>query len=564
MKKKFLNMKVSKKLIVSYAVIILLSVLSLLSCILNIRNIGEELDQFIGAPYIVRSAALEMKSAMEGMQRSVLRAATSMDEANMEAALADAASYGEQVNNNFAIVKERFAGDARLITEVENGLTKLKPHREKVLEMAKAYVDPAEIGDYMNSYNLQIINEILTLLEEIIDYADTRGESLLMHVEQTQNITVVMILIMLVIIVVFSSIIGTLIVRSITAPLRELGEVADHLSAGKLDVEITYESEDEFGILAKQFGNTCSSLKNVVYDLDYLLKECAQGNFDVRTEDEHFYKGDFESILLQIRNMAVKLSEAMGAINIAAQQVNAGANQLAENAQGLAEGSTAQAGAIQQLQASVDHIMSDIESSLNESKAASNEALEVETEAQGSQAEMEGLTKAMERISETSKQIGNIIEEIEDIASQTNLLSLNASIEAARAGEAGRGFAVVAGQIGKLADDSAKSAVNTRKLIESAIQEVESGNEITERTAQSLERVISGVQNIVGAIGQNAATSERQSEAMVQIQSGVERISSVVQANAAASEEASATSEELAAQTVTVNEQLAKFRLRKS
>ena len=90
-----------------------------------------------------------------------------------------------------------------------------------------------------------------------------------------------------------------------------------------------------------------------------------------------------------------------------------------------------------------------------------------------------------------SKEIGNIITDIEDIASQTNLLSLNASIEAARAGEAGKGFAVVADQIGKLAADSAKSVVNTRDLIDKTLVEIEKGNTITRTTADAFNQIIS-------------------------------------------------------------------------
>ena len=102
------------------------------------------------------------------------------------------------------------------------------------------------------------------------------------------------------------------------------------------------------------------------------------------------------------------------------------------------------------------------------------------SDANQSREEMQIMVQAMERINEMAQKIANIVSEIESIASQTNLLSLNASIEAARAGEAGRGFAVVAEEIRQLAEQSAQFAVNTRELIEGALHEVSEGNKAAE------------------------------------------------------------------------------------
>ena len=172
------------------------------------------------------------------------------------------------------------------------------------------------------------------------------------------------------------------------------------------------------------------------------------------------------------------------------------------------------------------------------------------------------LNSAMERINDTSKQIANIIAEIEDIASQTNLLSLNASIEAARAGEAGRGFAVVADQIGKLASDSANSAVNTKKLIENSISEIENGNEITLKATTAIESVIDGIKMLASSTKEISELSVSQAEAMKQLEQGVEQISEVIQSNSAAAEETSATSEELSAQSDNLEQLVRQFQLK--
>lgn len=155
---------------------------------------------------------------------------------------------------------------------------------------------------------------------------------------------------------------------------------------------------------------------------------------------------------------------------------------------------------------------------------------------------------AMNRISEKSHEVVGIIKTIEDIADQTNLLSLNASIEAARAGEAGKGFAVVASEIGSLADESSRAASNTRDLIGISIDEIEQGTSLAHEVVDSMNEVLKAVQNVNDLIGKSAQNNVAQEQSVEQIRLGIEEISNSVQDNSAAAEETSATSEELAAQ----------------
>ena len=184
------------------------------------------------------------------------------------------------------------------------------------------------------------------------------------------------------------------------------------------------------------------------------------------------------------------------------------------------------------------------------------------SDADSSREDMKALMEAMERISDTSKKIENIISDIESIASQTNLLSLNAAIEAARAGEAGKGFAVVAEQIRTLADQSAQSAVDTRSLIEGALREVSDGNDVALKTTESMENVVKGINEIATVSKELSENSNAQIEVMREAEKGVDQISEVVQSNSAASQECSATSEELSAQAEAMNEIVNQFVLR--
>ena len=146
-------------------------------------------------------------------------------------------------------------------------------------------------------------------------------------------------------------------------------------------------------------------------------------------------------------------------LNIA-EQVSSNAKDVENASHSLSDGATEQAGVIEELNATIDTVVELATDTAKETKSASERVKASADKANAEKEKMNELLKEMEHITEISKEIGNIITDIEDIASQTNLLALNASIEAARAGEAGKGFAVVADQIGKLAADSAQSAVN--------------------------------------------------------------------------------------------------------
>ena len=172
------------------------------------------------------------------------------------------------------------------------------------------------------------------------------------------------------------------------------------------------------------------------------------------------------------------------------------------------------------------------------------------------------VSESIESLRKESEIINSFVATITEITEQTNLLSLNASIEAARAGEAGRGFAVVAEEIRKLADDSAQSAVHTRELIETSLQEIEHGNQITDKTAEALQKVVEGIEDLANESKKAMEESKAQADAMMQIEQGIEQISTVVQNNSATAEETSATSEELSAQATNMNELTAAFQLR--
>lgn len=353
------------------------------------------------------------------------------------------------------------------------------------------------------------------------------------------------------------------VIFSLVQPVKELEDAAKRMSQGDFSVQITYDSEDELGELAECFRITVSSLKMIIDDLYRIISEFKDGNFDVRSECREKYVGDYEPLLTQLRDMVLNISNSLGNIQSVADQVASGSTELANSAQVLAEGAANQSSAVEQLLATVTEVTAQVEENSRATDRLHDNAKSVGGEADISRRKMADLMRAMESIKDTSQEINNIIVDIEDIASQTNLLSLNAAIEAARAGEAGKGFAVVAEQIRKLAEDSAQSAVKTKQLIEASLAEISKGNDITEETADSMNKVMDELDNILMGVGEIRTASDKQAVSVKEIEKGVEQISRVVTANSATAEQTSATSEQLSAQAITLNGEVEQFSLRK-
>ncbi len=351
--------------------------------------------------------------------------------------------------------------------------------------------------------------------------------------------------------------------HAIGAPVSECASRLQLLAEGDLDSGVPHlETKNETKILIDATETIVNQMHDIIGDTANMLHEMAGGNFTVETQiGVDAYVGSFKQIIISLNKLNEDLNLTLKDIQEASQQVESGSLQLAESAQSLAEGATDQASSIEELLATITEVNNDVKANQNATAEADGKAKTVAEEAQISHGKMFDLTEAMKKIQETSTQISHIIEGIEDIASQTNLLSLNASIEAARAGEAGRGFAVVADQIGKLAEQSAASATNTRELIEMSIQEVEAGGVMTQDTAGSLDKVMEGIESILASMNNVKYYSDKQAEEMHEIEEGVEQIAHVVENNSATAEETSATSEELSAQSESLNNLISQFRL---
>ena len=359
--------------------------------------------------------------------------------------------------------------------------------------------------------------------------------------------------------IILLTLVNRIIKRSLD-PIQLITDGAAKLEAGDLNIHIDIQSDDELGHLSQAFNHISSTISNYVKDISEQLSQMADNNMDITITQN--YIGDFIPIQVSIEKISQSLNDTLHQIVFSADEVSASSENVSSGAQILSDGATEQASAIDQLAASIESLSKDVGANANDAQTANVTVSEVGRNIKESNKEMENLIYAMSNISHSSTEIQKIVKTIEDIAMQTNLLSLNASIEAARAGTAGKGFAVVADEIRELAAKSAEAVKQTTDLIESSQKAVENGIEIADNTAKSLVTVVKGSEEILTSMDKISNASQNQKIVLEQITENVDLISNVVQSNSSFAQNSAATSAELSSQSKRLHELVNRFHLK--
>ena len=544
-----------------FFVLILLMMIPMAVNSIGLGRITDRYRTFVEQNYLAEIYVYNIRLEMSTGVKNILLAAEASTSADMETYLASAEESMNQVGEYIEWFKTSYEGDISKILEYDEVRLQAVDLRPEIFEAIRENTPKgdARAAQLLTDYN-KASEEAGAKITEFAQQLSANSKDMFTRSMGVKEGIVLFQKECFVVAIILSAIMVAVTTKAVLKPIQEIDHAIDKMRSGDFSAEVTYTSRDELGRMAENMRAMLISLREIVHDQMEMMMGMAEGNFAVKSKDESIYIGEFKILYDAIQEIKKRLGETFVQVQQVARRVTAGSDQVSAGAQHLAQGATQQASSIEQLAATITEITQQIKDTAEFSEGSREDTLRIQKEAAKSNEDMQELLKAMGDISENSAQISKIVKTIEDIAFQTNILSLNAAVEAARAGVAGKGFAVVADEVRNLASKSADASKSTAALIENSLSAVQRGREITDKTAESLTRVIADINKVAESITHIAQEAMTQANSVGQISIGVDQISGVVQTTSATSQEGAASSEDLSSQAQVLKHLMSQFR----
>lgn len=548
-------MKIGTRIVLSFAAVIALVAVMLAVTQVGMDQVSHDMETFYNEEFQIVDNSQMVMTDLQGYAKGLSRVALAAENAEKRSA-SDAAKYlstrTDEMNqylDSMGTDIDTLSGLPLYSTKELNSIKKLyQTLTDQTTQLLSMFSD-GQVDDGLKLANGDIENNavsVRTALNTIIERAQKRAldkHDSSMALASRQRVIVVIIAAF---VLAVASVLGLLLMRSIKKPLSEMELAARRLAEGDLSQEITYKSRDEFGSLAQSLRVTISALQLYIREISAAMSAIGNRRLNYRTSVE--FKGDFISIRESIDKISKDLTETLVQINASADQVVRGAEQIAGSGQSLSQATLEQASSVEELSATINDVADRVRDNADNAVATSRLTEAVGTDIRKTSQEVLDMSAVMNKMREMSREITGIIQDIEDIAFQTNILSLNAAVEAARAGEAGKGFSVVANEIRRLSEKTAEASRSTSALIGKTVDMMVQGADMAGATSKKLVSTASAAQDAAARVQTISQASAEQATAVVQLRQSIEQISTVVQENSANAEESAASSEELTSQ----------------
>lgn len=454
-------------------------------------------------------------------------------------------------------IKENEWSYLKQIVELSNGLV---PLELDAIESVISGNQEVAISDVFGTKYEDTIQKINELSDQVVEEIQNRMKHQMDRIKIQQVVFEVLLVTAFMIIVLQIFITIRFSRKELLYPIISVEKQMIELAKGNLHIEFNMKEDDsEVGKMVVAIILMKKKLIAIIDEIGIILEKMGKGNFNIYIENE--YDGDFVHIKDSLMKIHSEMKETLLTIRESSQEINQGAEQLANAATDLAEGSSNQANNVEELVSLVQNMSENMKKNADEAIISVDLAANAKDVLLVGNEKMHGLKEAIGEINKCSEQISTIIGTIEDIATQTNLLSLNAAIEAARAGEAGRGFAVVAEQVKNLATESASAARKTTELIETTINAVNKGMGIANETSDNMDYVMLSAQEATSKMAEMAELLKKDVKNIDQVNAIISHVSAVVDNNSATSQETAAVSEEQKAQVEMMVQMMERFKI---
>ncbi|MBP3263340.1 methyl-accepting chemotaxis protein [Pseudobutyrivibrio sp.] len=514
---------------------------------------------FYNVQFVTETYQMEIRKDVQTINKRLLLAVASNDSEVTNAQKEDLEGRFPKIESYFTTISKNLNND-ELGTQLT---TNWKEFENASFEML-SIVESGDSEGALEYYN-STLNDVSETLADSLDETGVLAENAATGKYRTILAiivaTIIALIIALVVIITISRKRSKELVNNIEEDLDVLAKATEEIAKGNVHVEIDYDADNEIGKVVNQLRTAVNSLVYYIDEIGNIMSTMAEGNFNINFDRD--FDGDFRDIQTAVESFSQQISDSMTEIMEVSDMVSDGANQIAGAGQNLADTVTSQANIVEDLSVTVNQITDQISSNSTDATSISKEVEVVAENIVEGNKKMQDVVNAMDAISSSSQEISKIIDTINEIADETNLLSLNASIEAARAGEAGKGFAVVAGEVSKLAGQTVEAAQDTAELINASLKNVEIGISIANDTAEKLSSMVEQVQGIAVKVKTIADASNSQAESVKEMSSNIGEISSVGQNNAATSEESLALSYEMNEHANSLKGLVEKFNLKK-